>query len=159
MLLQYISDHYRLTKLLYKCAMQKQSLMQLYFHSQIVKLMDVHIDLLTQLSKAVGLTNSEYECCKLANISLVKQKVLGYVNQTELFDIVKNFTLDCHPYKFGKQIIEYTSQLKDCISQKDLAKVYELYGVVKHILKGYEYDEKTDDSFFIAKYKQLCYKY
>jgi hypothetical protein len=159
MLLQYMSDHYRLTKLLYRCAMQKRSLLELYFHSQTVKLMDVHIDLLTKLSKAVGLANSEYDCCKLANISLVKQKVLAYGKPTELLEIVKTFTLDCHPYIFGKQILEYTHLLKDHISQKDLAKLYELYAMIKHILKDYEYDELTDDSYFIAKHKKLCYKY
>ena len=155
-LLHYIKDHCKLTKWLYQCIYEKRSLLSIYMHSYYYKLLCVHTNLIMKLSYEVGMTNSIFECHKLASLTKLKQLVLKHKNRQSLLSIMKEFILYCHPYKLGTQIEGYCKELSKYVSKKDKEIEHRLYEIGAYILQDIKYDIKDDQTYYLNKHKELC---
>jgi len=127
-------------------------------HSYHVKAINIHKGVIKHLSEEVGLLYNEYECCKQRHLNLLLNKMKCHKQKEKLLEIMKAFILYALPHKLGNQIEGYAKELSNYIRKKDIIESRILYSVGAYVLKDYKYDGATNDSYFIAKYKELCFR-
>ena len=125
-------------------------------HSYYVKAKSLHQSLIIELSVEVGLAYNEFDCHKFRHMNALLGKLKVHKNREKLFEILKKFILYCIPHKLGVQIEGYAKELSHYLRKKDQVDNHAMYLLGGYLLKDYKYDGDTDDSYFIAKYKELC---